>query len=483
MDFKNIRSVGIDIGTSTTHVIFSELTLKKSNKKTQKFEVAERKILYKSKIFLTPLIDSSTIDMDKLQEIFNEIYKEAGLSIADIDTGAVIITGETARKENADLVVASMAEHAGKFVGATAGPNYESIISAHGSGAVKYSDQHPGELVVNIDIGGGTSNIAVMKNGEIIDTACINIGGRLLVFKENEYFKIQKTEKAIVTCAKLIDETINLSLNAELTKKTVEIISDALTHSLFEVLEGGPVESMNQITKDLLMTSSIIKISKNDQFITLMFSGGVSEYIYTDFSERYADNALFLAQSIKKYLAQQHRFNLIEPDQRIRATVVGAGQYSLAISGSTTFVSENLRFPIRNIPVVYVPITSKRLSEMKLEINNALLKLDLKDGDNFALAFDDPVKPVYSNLTSFTKSLEESLPISTKRNEFPLILIFNSDIGNSVGNVAKRETTINSHILSLDEISLREGDFIDIGEPIIGKNVIPVVVKTLIFSN
>jgi ethanolamine utilization protein EutA len=483
MDFKHIKSVGIDIGTSTTHVVFSELTLKKSATKTQKFEVSERKTLFQSKIYLTPLINSSTIDVEKLQEIFSEIYQEANISISDIDTGAVIITGETARKENADLVVASMAEHAGKFVGATAGPNYESIISAFGSGAVTYSDKNIGKLVVNVDIGGGTSNIAVLLDGKVIDTACTNVGGRLLVFNDNYNFKIKKTEKAIVKCAENLRSEINLELNNELSIKELETLSNELKNALFEILEGKPLSELKKTSKDLLMTDPLVKISNSDSEIYLMFSGGVSEYIYSDYDERFQDNAYYLAQSIKNTLLKQKRFILIEPEQRIRATVVGAGQYSLAVSGSTTFISENLRLPLRNIPVIFVPVSSKNIDIMDKEIKNALSKLDLRDGDNFALAFEDPVKPVYSKLTFFTRQLEKSLPVSTARLDFPLILIFNSDIGNSVGNVARRETTIRSNILSIDEISLKEGDFIDIGEPIIGRNVIPVVVKTLIFSN
>ena len=483
MDIKRIKSVGIDIGTSTTHVVFSELVLKKSLKSTQKFEVAERNILFQSKIYITPLKNASTIDMVGLQKIFNEIYKEAGISIVDIDTGAVIITGETARKENADLVVGSMAEHAGKFVSATAGPNYESIISAHGSGAVKYSELHPGRLVVNVDIGGGTSNIAVVLDGKIIDTACINVGGRLVVFTDNEHFRIEKTEKAIRNCAEFIISKPSMLDGTELNIEHINQLSQSLTDSLFEILDGKQKDQLSETSKRLLMTEPLIKISESDKNIDLMFSGGVSEYIYTDFTQRFQDNAIFLSESIKTHVKNQKKFNLVQPEQRIRATVVGAGQYSLAVSGSTTFVSEKLNFPLRNIPVVFVPITSKTIGEMEKEVKNALNKMDFHDGDFFALAFDDPVKPVYSNLTTFTKNLEISLPKSTARSDFPLILIFNSDIGNSVGNVAKRETTIKSEILSIDEIALKDGDFIDIGAPIIGRSVIPVIVKTLVFSN
>ena len=252
---------------------------------------------------------------------------------------------------------------------------------------------------------------------------------------------------------------------------------------LFETLSGKTLKEMSSGAKALLMTEPLIKLPKEAKKVHIMFSGGVSEYIYSDYSERFTDNALFLAQSIKKHLKHQERFQLVEPEQRIRATVVGAGQYSLAVSGSTTFISENLQFPIRNIPVVFIPVTSKQINEMPKEINHALTKLDLKDGDNFALAFDDPVKPVYSNLTNFSNFLEQSLPVSSARTDFPLILIFNSDIGNSFGNVCKRETSISAQILSIDEITLKDGDYIDIGSPIIGRNVIPVIVKTLIFSS
>ena len=294
---------------------------------------------------------------------------------------------------------------------------------------------------------------------------------------------INQGEKAILKCAEYIDSGLDLSIGSSLNEANMITLAKALADSLFDIVSGKSASELRNLSKSLLMTEPLIKIPESTESIEIMFSGGVSEYIYTDYNERFQDNAIYLANAIKTQLSRLQKYILIEPEQRIRATVVGAGQYSLSVSGSTTFVSENLKFPIRNIPVVYVPISSNMLSEMTVEIKHSLSKLDLKDGDNFALAFNDPVKPVYSNLTNFTKGLEKSLPITTAKTEFPLILIFNSDIGNSVGNVAKRETTIKSEILSLDEIALKEGDFIDIGEPIIGRNVIPVVVKTLIFND
>ncbi|MHA1237020.1 MAG: ethanolamine ammonia-lyase reactivating factor EutA, partial [Candidatus Hodarchaeales archaeon] len=182
---KRINSVGIDIGTSTSHLIFSELVLKRDpSSTTEKFHVAERIIKYRSKIIFTPLLTSKEIDIEKLLPALLEEYKKAHINPSDIDTGAVIITGESAKKENAERIVEVLAKETGNFAASTAGPNFESSISGHGSGAVSYSEQNQCKII-HTDVGGGTSNIAVIENGRIIATACINVGGRLIAFEND----------------------------------------------------------------------------------------------------------------------------------------------------------------------------------------------------------------------------------------------------------------------------------------------------------
>ncbi|MGL5085887.1 MAG: ethanolamine ammonia-lyase reactivating factor EutA, partial [Clostridium sp.] len=153
---EELLSVGIDIGTSTTQLVFSKLIIENiaSNFTIPRISIVDKEIVYRSDIYFTPLISLTEIDAEGVKDIVDTEYKKSGINKADIKTGAVIITGETARKENANDVLHTLSGFAGDFVVATAGPDLESIISGKGAGAHIYSKEHS-TSVVNIDIGGG----------------------------------------------------------------------------------------------------------------------------------------------------------------------------------------------------------------------------------------------------------------------------------------------------------------------------------------
>jgi ethanolamine utilization protein EutA len=490
IESKYIKSVGFDIGTSTTHVVFSEILLKKDPKsRTNKFEIADRKLLFSSKIYQTPLQENGTsVDISKLENIFEEIYREAGISINNVDTGAVIITGETAKKENAEAVVSLMAENAGKFVAATAGPHYESIIAAKGSGAVDESKTNKIK-VISIDIGGGTSNIAYIDNGNIISTACINIGGSLAVIEKrkdlkNNLYVIKKAEPAFITTYESVNK--NSIHEGQLISQTQLMgIIDKLVDSLFESISNN--KTVSKLTQKLLMTEPLQVDARQEEHLKLIISGGVAEYVYKNSQTDYGDIGFLLAKTILNKLPFYPQFKLFEPKEKIRATVIGAGQYTLEVSGSTTFVkAPDEIFPLRNYPVVIPKFSTRELTPEIVEtaIKKALLRLDINPvSDYFILAFENPVSPVYERITKFVKGIEKALIFLSKQPTRPLIMVFDTDIGNSVGNILQRETALENPIVSLDEIFLNEGDFIDIGDPIIEKRVFPVVVKSLIFND
>ncbi|MHA2095627.1 MAG: ethanolamine ammonia-lyase reactivating factor EutA, partial [Candidatus Hodarchaeales archaeon] len=233
---KRMNSVGIDVGTSTSHLVFSELILKKDpSSKTEKFYVAERIIKHRGDIFFTPLLPTNEIDIDRLLPTLLEEYQKADIDPATIDSGAVIITGESAKRNNAEKIVSFLAKEAelGNFIASTAGPNFESMISAYGSGAVTFSATH-NRKIIHSDVGGGTSNIAVIDNGIITATACINIGGRLLAF--NNHNEIIRLEPAGI----LVLKACNLPQRSgdKLTKEEKILVSQKLANSLLEVLQG-----------------------------------------------------------------------------------------------------------------------------------------------------------------------------------------------------------------------------------------------------
>jgi ethanolamine utilization protein EutA len=389
----------------------------------------------------------------------------------------VIITGESAKRENAEAIVESLSKETGKFVAASAGPNFEAIISAYGAGAVKYSKQESCKLI-HTDVGGGTANIAVINNGEITATACINVGSRIIAFnEENKIIRIEPAgKKALDYCQ------LNLIKEKIISSQQKDEISQTLVAALIEVITS---RNVSEFSGNLMMTDPLPSESFNDNPYW-SFSGGVAEFIYCKNDKNYNDLGQQIGFHIKSNFKESKR-RLVEVPEKIRATVIGASEYTLQVSGSTTFMSPDTReeiLPIKNLPIVSPIIQRQFLSKKYVtdQITAALKRLDIIEGkEPIALAFHDPVRTIYEKLTIFSQGVVNALP-NTIANDRPLILVFDTDIGNSVGNVMFRETRIRNGILSIDEIDLKEGDFIDIGEPIIGDRVFPVVVKSLIYG-
>ncbi|MFH2110007.1 MAG: ethanolamine ammonia-lyase reactivating factor EutA [Candidatus Bathyarchaeota archaeon] len=472
---KELLSVGIDVGTTTSHLVFSRLVLQNDPfSRSNKYEIAERHILYRGRIFMTPLKPGNKeIDLDALVTLLRSEYDEAGINLSDVETGAVIVTGESARKENAEMIVEQLSREGGRFVAATAGPNFEAVISAYGAGAVEYSKLNRCRLI-HSDAGGGTSNIAVIDSGIIVATACVNIGGRLIAY--NQDMEITRLEDA----GRLLLSEIGRKgeMGETISVEVLDDVSRVMASILLDVLTGAPE---TKLTRALMMTQSLPPAAfRGDVYYS--FSGGVAEYIYGYEAGNYGDLGDRLGRSIRSTV-DERGLQLVALPERIRATVIGASSYTLEVSGPTTFTSPGFKLPLRNIPVTSPQIEKGRLSfgYVEKQIRAALKKIDLDDKHSpIALAFRDPVKMDYANLKVFARGVAAALP-KRSGSEVPLILIFETDVGNSVGNVLARETGL-VNVLAIDEISLKEGDFIDVGEPMNEGVTYPVVVKSLVFQ-
>ena len=466
-----ILSVGVDVGSSTSHLVFSNLLLKRDQRSvTKRFNIEERNVIYEGRIVHTPLLDDKTIDIKKLTTFFKEEYKLAGIKPADIQTGAVIVTGESARKKNARQIAEALSNDAGKFVAATAGPNFESLIAAMGSGAAARS-KSDGKTILTCDIGGGTSNIAITRNGETLSTSCISVGGRLLgVDPKGKIWRMD--EPAAIVMA---DIGLKHQIGDRISKKDIGKVAARFAEVLFEVITG-PASS--PLARQLMQTDDLNFPNRIDEY---SFSGGVAELMYGGLNN-FDDIGHILADKIKLRTSDLSA-PVVELQNKIRATVIGAGAYSLSISGCSGFKDDKIAFPIRNVPVMRVDVDQSRLSEEYVisRIKTSFQRFDLNEGDEvIALYFKDPVRVSYPQLELFAKSIEAALP-NTIDNKLPVILIFETDIACSVGNVIRRETQVKTNLLSLDELKLKEGDWIDIGEPLVGGQVFPVTVKSLVF--
>ncbi len=482
-EYLKILSVGIDVGSSTSHLIFSRLTLRRERSffnMSNRFYLVNREIIYKGNIIFTPLVDRFTIDIEMIIEFFKKEYQQAGITPEMVDTGAVIVTGETAKKQNAEEIVKRLSSESGKFVSASAGPNFESLLGAMGSGAVDLSRQME-NTIINVDVGGGTSNLAIASKGTVISTSCINVGGRLLGIDEN--FKIWRIDEPTELVLEYLN--INYKLGDVIPEQDVRAIAREYAKALMEVIRG-PASS--KIARKLMMTEDIDFTIPIDQ---ITFSGGIAELIYSNESDLYEDKGkiyqpyndigVYLAEEIVS-IVNQLNLPLMEPENKIRATVIGAGAFSLSISGSTCYYDENIKLPIENVPVVPVNInlmdSFKEKKNVKAEIEISLKNFNIEEGkDLFALYFKDLLNP--RNLPHIAKEIEEALPISIANNQL-ILIILGFDGGKMLGVTLKRETSIKSNIFCLDELDLAAGDWIDIGAPL--KGAFPVTIKSLVFN-
>lgn len=463
-------SVGVDIGSSTSHLVFSRLLLERLD---NRYVVSKREVVHESEVLLTPYAADQTIDAVALGAFIDAQYDLAKVNPRAIDTGALILTGVAVRRSNARAIAELFAAQAGKFVSVSAGDALETTLAAFGSGAVARSIRESAR-VMNIDIGGGTSKIAVCEDGEVVDMTAIDVGARILSFDRDG--RITRVEEAGKRFAAAVGATLEIGayVDANVMDRLVEQMADRL----FETISST---SLPAATAELLRLDAMHNARAPD---VITFSGGVSEYIYGRQAETFGDLGPGLAQAIMARVAAWGP-RVEQPDQGIRATVVGASQYTIQVSGSTIFVAPMSILPLRNVPVITpdLPLNAEELDVERIAaaVRAALRRLDLHEGEQaVALCYHWQGSATFARLDAFARSLRAGLSKVLERN-LPLILVGDGDIGGLVGIHFKEEMRLANAIVSIDGITLKEFDFIDIGAMLELSGAVPVVIKSLVF--
>jgi ethanolamine utilization protein EutA len=473
MNIKRLHSVGIDVGTTTTQVIFSalEVTNRAPVNQVPRYEFSKREILYQSPVIFTPLTDDRSVDVAQLLNFIDAQYSSAGVSRKQIESGAIIITGETSKTGNARAAVMEVSAQLGDFVVATAGPHLESIISGRGSGAAEYSRANAAR-VLNIDIGGGTSNYAIFAGGKAVDSACLNVGGHLIETDTNG--KVTRVHQP----ARLIcDELFGRSQDPmQLTRSQLDQVAVRMAELVVEIIRNQP----SPLAQALLMTSAL---SATAALNYVFISGGVGACLYQPGNITspfvYRDIGPLLANALKPLLSSGSPA-LAEPQQTVRATVIGAGAHTLSLSGSTIWVNAN-NLPIKNLPVAH-PLTTA-VSGLGNAWATAVRQLDLDPAcDAYALALPASIEPLYRNIVATTEELVTFCRQSAPANLHPLIVICPQDLGKALG-MELQPHMMNRQMAIVDEVQTREGDYLDIGLPIFDGNLLPITVKSLAFPS
>ena len=474
-DNIELTTVGIDIGSSTTHLMFSHLHLQRLGQYlSSRYVVVERRILHRSPILITPYRADYTIDAEELKSFINGAYKEAGLAPKDVDSGAIILTGEAIKRHNAREIADLFASEAGKFVCASAGHNLESLLAAQGSGAVAAS-RNPAQTVLNIDMGGGTCKLALCHNGEVVETAAIAVGGRLVAVDDQG--RLERIEEAALWVADAIG--VHLNLGEVLSQEDQQRLADALADALMDLALRRPLSPLAEKLRVTAPLSSTLPLD------AVTFSGGVSEYIYGTEQRTFGDIAVPLAEAMKSRLAASGLPALGQPpDERIRATVIGASQFTVQVSGNTISISDTGALPIHNLIVLYPQLPDREEiapEELSSAIHKAFERFDLEDGtDPVALGIGWQGMPRYPLLRDIAQGIVDGVPKNIKAG-MPLVLVFSNDCGKLIGDIMREEMGVSGQVVSIDNIYLKEFDYIDIGEVIYPANVVPVVVKSLVF--
>ena len=469
-DEIRLVSVGVDIGSSTSHLVFSRIVLERLD---NRYIVSEREIVHESEVLLTPYAPDMSIDAGALRVFVDRQFHLAGVDPGAIDTGALILTGVAVRRRNARAIGELFAAQAGKFVSVSAGDALETTLAALGSGAAARSIREAAR-VMNVDIGGGTSKIALCEAGEVKEMTAIDIGARLgLLDAEGRVLRIEEAGR------RFAEETgLAIEVGARPHPEALARMVDRMAERLFEAMASP---SPGEPTLALMRLAPMRNARAPD---VVTFSGGVSEYIYARETEAFGDLGALLAKAIiQRVLGWGPRLEM--PDQGIRATVVGASQYTVQVSGSTIFVTPMEALPLRNIPVITpdLPLEGETLDPDRIaaSIHAALRRLDLHEGrQSAALCYRWRGSATFARLDAFCRGVAAGLARSLDRG-LALILIGDGDIGGLVGIHCHEETRLRNPIVSIDGIVLKEFDFIDIGAMLEESGAVPVVIKSLVF--
>jgi ethanolamine utilization protein EutA len=434
-DEIRLVSIGVDIGSSTSHLVFSHLTLERLD---SRYVVAERRTFFESDIILTPYTTGEDIDALSLGAFLDRQYDRARIDPEDIDTGALILTGLAVRRKNARAIGELFAREAGKLVAVSAGDALETIMAAHGSGAVARSIRD-GATVMNVDVGGGTSKIALCRDGKVVGETAIDVGARIVMADHREAREI---------AARMADD-------------------------LFAAMEGKTAPGLR-----------LAPLPAPGRVDALSFSGGVAEFIYGREAHSFGDLGPLLAGEIRRR-AERWGPRLVEPAARIRATVIGASQYTIQVSGSTIYVAPMEALPLRNVPVVAPSLPLDRdavdRDAVAREVAAALMRLELADGERPVAVFVPwQGSASFARLDAFCRGVVAGLRPVLARGH-PLVLAGDSDVGGLIGIHCREELAIANPIVSIDGLTLAAFDYIDIGAMLPESGAVPVVIKSLVF--
>ncbi|WP_418285226.1 ethanolamine ammonia-lyase reactivating factor EutA [Halorubrum sp. DTA46] len=477
---STLTSVGIDVGTTTTHLVVSELAVESAGVSgTEKLAIGDRTVRFRGPVHETPLIDPETVDTEAVAGLIAADLDAAGVTPAEIDTGAVIVTGETARTANAEPLAHRLADESGSFVVATAGAALEAVLAGRGSGSAAHATESQ-TTVANVDVGGGTTNTAIFDADGTVETRCLDVGGRLVGVDDGTITKLAAPARAISEA-----NGLDLSLGEPVDPDKLSALASAMAALVIDSLLGPPYD---RLTLELSIGSLPDEPRALD---AVVFTGGVGRLVGEHIDSpvgtdpfAYGDLGPLLAEALTE-AAVDSQLSVTRPSEDLRATVIGAGTHTTRLSGRTVCIDPDL-LPLRNLPVIsagsLADIDNAALTAtFSTVLEQATQRYDVRDIGGVAIGIDDTGGLSYDRLravaSSFVAALENGYPQSV-----PITVVTHQNCAKALGQLLRANCS-DRPLVVIDELAVGTGEYLDIGKPIAHGETVPAVVKTLVFGS
>lgn len=484
IDRLEIRTVGIDVGSATVHLMFARVRLERlAQRLSSRFEVVERQVLWASPVTFTRYVDDgTTIDAASIYHFVRQCHEDAGIEPASVDTGAVLLTGNALARHNARAIAQHLAADSGRFVCAAAGHHLEAALAAHGSGATALS-RETGIPVVNLDIGGGTAKLALAVDGQVRTTAALAAGSRLVTWDgEGRLYRIEPAALAAAAAA-----GVHLEPGGRLAEVEASALCGVLAEAVIRQLRG---QAPRPLDAALLVTEPFP--APPEPFL-LTCSGGVSEYldpqdVALPSAASDPDLGRTLAGAVHRALSASGLVDRLRPAvQRIRATVIGASQFATQVSGSTVYLGAVSLLPVHDLPVICPDVDlsgSPRPADVAAAMGAALDKRieEVRHQEAFAVALQWLGPPSYDRLRAVAAGLQTAVADLGSACRL-LVITIDDDLAVSLGRIIVTELGMATPpLICLDNITVGPHDYLDVGAPT-SSAVVPVVIKSLIFGD
>lgn len=476
-DHVTLHSVGIDIGSSGTQVAFSRLHLRRMGEDlTSRYVVVRRETLHQSPVRLTPYVDERRIDAEAVGALVDDAYAAARQDPGAVDTGVVILTGEALRRDNAGRIATILADRGGDLVCATAGHHMEAMLAAYGSGAARASHD-AGTRILTVDIGGGTTKLAIVDAGRVLATAALAIGGRLQVVDgAGRIVRLEPSGRDHATHA-----GFSWSVGDTVEPAALDRVAEGMADALISALAARPLPER---VLRLFLTDPLWDLGRCDGVV---FSGGVAEYVYGRESRDFGDLGRRLGTAVRRHIDEGALpAPLLPAGECIRATVLGASEYSVQLSGNTATISDpDLLLPRRNLQVVTPEYALGEVVDADAiaeAVGARLAAFDLRGAEgDVALALHWEGVPSYRRVLGLARGVAGGLAGRIVAG-LPLYLVLDGDVALTLGALLRDELAVDVPLLVIDGVELRDFDYVDLGRLRQPSGTVPVTIKSLVFN-